>query len=140
MVRPPRSFCFLLLFLLHDTRFDSIFGLLDTQGSCDIPSSASPSFSLGPDALGRVLETSFSASSTANTSFGIHSRAETAANRYRVRRGRGGGGEEGGGELDGRNETGRCWFRLAEAAQIGANRFISCNQRRPYVSLSLFSP
>lgn len=44
------------------------------------------------------------------------------------------------GELDGRNETGRCWFRLAEAAQIGANRFISCNQRRPYVSLSLFSP
>ena len=36
-------------------------------------------------------------------------------------------------ELDGRNET---WFRLAEAAKIDANRFISCNQRGLSLSLS----
>lgn len=80
MVRPPRSFC---LLLLHDTRFDSIFGLLDAQGPLIFPSSPASLSRLGPDALDRVLETSFSASSAANTSFGIHSRAETAADRYR---------------------------------------------------------
>lgn len=127
MVRPPRSFC---LLLLHDTRFDSIFGLLDAQGPLIFPSSPASLSRLGPDALDRVLETSFSASSAANTSFGIHSRAETAADRYRDE-------EKGGG---GRKERNRALLLASPrgGGQIAANRFISCNRRGPYVSLSLF--